>query len=156
MNLIDGESRLDAQVVVDRNLDAFARADVVDDAAVDRDAHFFFEQERLAAQLHGVVLPEGRPAGFVLRRGGTLVLDGIDAAAFLLDDIELAGQAPFFGRQRDAARLQGVAVLAGDVLQSRVVDTAMLEEAVLDKFVRRHDGVDVFEVVQALAVAYLI
>ena len=52
--------------------------------------------------------------------------------------------------------MQGVAFLARPVLEVRVIDPAVLEEAVLDVLVDRHDRLDVFEVVQALAVGDLV
>ena len=56
----------------------------------------------------------------------------------------------------DAARVQGVAFFAGPVLQVRIVDAAMLEEAVLDMLVDGHDRLDVFEVVEPRAVSDLV
>ena len=61
-----------------------------------------------------------------------------------------------FGTERDAAGMQGVAFLAASVLQGGVVDAAVLEEAVLDVLVDRHDAFDVFQVIEPMAVGHLV
>ena len=46
--------------------------------------------------------------------------------------------------------------LRESVLEVGIIDAAVLEEAVLDVLVDRHDGFDVLQVVQALAVGHLV
>ena len=52
--------------------------------------------------------------------------------------------------------MQRVAILARSMLEVGIIDPAMLEEAVLDVLVDRHDGFDVLEVIQARAVRHLV
>src|SRR5205085_1845449 len=108
------------------------------------------------ADLDGVVVPEGGLAVVAGRAAAALVLDGIDGAVLFLDDIELAGETEARRAELDAARVQDVALLAGALLQGRIVDAPVLEEAVLDVLIDGKHRLDVFEIVEALAVGDLI
>ncbi len=52
--------------------------------------------------------------------------------------------------------MQRVAVLARPLLEVGIIDPAVLEETVLDVLVDRHDGFDVFQVIQSPAVRHLV
>jgi hypothetical protein len=52
--------------------------------------------------------------------------------------------------------VQGVAILSCPVLEVRIVDPAVLEEAVLDMLVEGHDGFDVLQVVESRTVGDLV
>ncbi len=137
-------------------VDAGLRADVVDDPARDRDAHALLDQERLGAELNGVVFPEAGLPGLVLRRRRPLGLDRPDRVAFLFEQVELAGDPQSLGRQRNAPGAQRVSLLARAVGQVGVVDPSVLEQAVLDELVDRHHRLDVFEVIEPGAIADLV
>ena len=116
----------------------------------------FLDQEGLGTELDGVVFPEAGLAVVVLRRRRPLGFDRANRVAFLFEQVELAGDPQALGRERDAAGAQDVAFLARAVGQAGVVDPPVLEQAVLDKLVDRHDRLDVFEVVEPGAVADLV
>ena len=57
---LDRLQRLGPEVVVEWNFEPALTADVVKDAARDRHAELFFQQQALSADLDGVVVPESR------------------------------------------------------------------------------------------------
>jgi len=116
----------------------------------------FLEQETLGAELDGIVVPAGGLAIGVGGRRGALVLDGIDPVGLFFDEVQLARQAQRFGGQGDAARVNGVALLARAAGQAGVVDAAVLDPAVLDVLVDDHQPFDVLQPIQTRAVGNLI
>ena len=123
---------------VNADLDALARAGVELEAALHAAAERLFHQQGLGAQLHGVVVPGGRPAVVVARGGAVLRLDGVRRAVLLLDHVEDAADAERLRRQVDAAAAVGVAFLARLVGQVRLIHAAVVEQAALDVLVGRH------------------
>ena len=156
-NGLDGVQRLVPQLVVEGHLDPRLAADVVEDAVrAPVTPSSSSSSSRLGAELDGVVVPVRRLAVVAGRAGAALVFDRVRRAVLLLDQVELAGDAQPLGAELDAAGVQRVAFLARPVLEVRIVDAAVLEQAVLDVLVDRHDGLDVFQVVEARAVGDLV
>ena len=153
----DRRERSGAKRFVEGDLDAGLRADVVDDSARDRRRPWFSSIKSAWAQswMASFSQKAGWPV-LVFRRGRPLGLDRPNRVALLFEQVELARDAQSLGRERNAPGAQSVAFLAGAVGQVGVVDPAVLEQAVLDELVDRHDRLDVFEVVEPRAIADLV
>ena len=72
----------------------------------------------MRADLNGVVVPVRRLAVVAGRAAAALVLDRINVAVLFFDQIQLSRDAQPFGAELDTAGVQGVAFLAGAVLQA--------------------------------------
>ncbi len=153
----DRLQRSGAQRLVEGNLDAGLRADVVDESAGDRRRSGFPRPGgpgRRAEWRRFPRMSAGRPR---LSEPPTAWSRPVESHRLVLRAGRACPMMPRRSEQSETLRVRSTSPsLRVRLASSGVVDPAVLEQAVLDELVDRHHRLDVFEVVEPRAIADLV